>query len=54
MRIHIGKRDKFNGHPLYSEIAQQLRMKHYAGATVYRVIMGFGASSHVRTDRLAE
>src|SRR3982751_2428389 len=54
MRIHIGERDKYNGHPLCSEIVQLLRRKHYAGATVYRAIMGFGASSHIRTDRFLE
>ena len=54
MRIHIGERDKYNGHPLYTEIVQLLRRKHYAGATVYRAIMGFGASSHIRTDRFLE
>lgn len=54
MRIHIGERDKHNGHPLYSEIVQLLRKRAYAGATVYRAIMGFGASSHLRTDRFLE
>ena len=29
-----------------------LRRKGYAGATVYRGIMGFGASSTVHTDRI--
>src|SRR5204862_8312510 len=48
------ERDKYNGHPLYSEIVQLLRKKHYAGATVYRAIMRFGASSHIRTDRFLE
>jgi PII-like signaling protein len=54
MRIHIGERDKHNGRPLYAEIVELLRRKHYAGATVYRAIMGFGASSHIRTDRFLE
>ena len=54
MRIHIGERDKHNGRPLYTEIVELLRRRHYAGATVYRAIMGFGASSHIRTDRFLE
>lgn len=54
MRIHIGERDKHNGRPLYAEIVELLRRRHYAGATVYRAIMGFGASSHIRTDRFLE
>jgi PII-like signaling protein len=54
MRIHIGERDKFHGKPLYQEIVELLRRKHYAGATVFRGIMGFGASSRLHTDRFLE
>ena len=52
MRIHIGERDKHQGRPLYQAILDLLRTRHYAGATVLRAIAGFGASAHVRTDRL--
>jgi PII-like signaling protein len=52
MRIHIGERDKYGGTPLYEAIVELLRRRHYAGATVFRAIMGFGASSHLRTDRI--
>lgn len=52
MRIHIGERDKYRGQPLYRAIVELLRERHYAGATVYRAIMGFGASARLRTDRL--
>jgi PII-like signaling protein len=52
MRVHIGERDKFKGKPLYAAIVELLRRKGYAGATVYRGIMGFGASSTVHTDRI--
>jgi PII-like signaling protein len=45
MRVHIGERDKHNGMPLYEEIVDMLRKRHYAGATVFRGILGFGASS---------
>jgi hypothetical protein len=51
MRIHIGERDKWHGQPLYEAIVGLLRQRHYAGATVYRGSMGFGASSRLRTDR---
>jgi PII-like signaling protein len=54
MRIHIGERDKFNGKPLYQQIVELLRKRKYAGATVYRGIMGFGASSTLHTDRFLE
>jgi PII-like signaling protein len=52
MRIHIGERDKFDGKPLYAAIVELLRRRHYAGATVLRAIMGFGASSTLHTDRI--
>lgn len=52
MRIHIGERDKHKGRPLYQEIVELLRQRHYAGATVLRAIMGFGASARLRTDRI--
>ena len=52
MRIHIGERDKHHGRPLYQAIVELLRERHYAGATVVRAVMGFGASARLRTDRL--
>jgi PII-like signaling protein len=52
MRIHIGERDKFEGKPLYAAIVELLRRRHYAGATVTRAIMGYGASSRVHSDRI--
>ena len=52
MRIHIGERDKFHGKPLYQAIVELLRARHYAGATVFRAITGFGATAKVRTDRI--
>ncbi len=52
MRIHIGERDKYRGKPLYVAIVELLRQRHFAGATVFRAIMGFGASSRIHTDRL--
>jgi len=54
MRIHIGERDKFEGKPLYAQIVELLRREHFAGATVVRGIMGFGASSRLHTDRFLE
>jgi PII-like signaling protein len=54
MRIHIGERDKYQGKPLYQQIVELLRSRHYAGATVLRGIMGFGASSRLHTDRFLE
>ena len=52
MRVHIGERDKWKGKPLYEAIVELLRSRHYAGATVLRAIMGFGANAHLHTDRV--
>ncbi|MGH7582480.1 MAG: DUF190 domain-containing protein [Gemmatimonadales bacterium] len=52
MRIHLGERDRWHGKPLYQAIVELLRQRHYSGATVYRGIMGFGASARLRTDRI--
>jgi len=54
MRIHIGERDKFKGEPLYWAIVQLLRKRHYAGATVTRGIMAFGASSRIHAAKFVE
>jgi PII-like signaling protein len=50
MRIHIGERDKHNGKALYEEIVEMLRERQYAGATVLRGVLGFGASSRVHRE----
>lgn len=52
MRIHIGERDKLHGKPLYEAIVTLLRERHYAGATVFRAIMGFGATARLHTDKV--
>lgn len=52
MRIHLGERDKWKGKPLHEAIVELLRARGFAGATVFRAVMGFGASSHVRTDKI--
>jgi uncharacterized protein len=52
MRIHLGERDKYQGRPLYEAIVQLLRTRGFAGATVFRGIMGFGASARVHTEKV--
>ena len=52
MRIHVGERDRFDGKPLYEAIVSLLRTRGYAGATVFRGVMGFGASGHLSADRM--
>jgi PII-like signaling protein len=45
LRIIVGEDDEYDGRPLYEAIVLALREQGLAGATVYRGIMGFGASS---------
>lgn len=52
MRIHLGERDKYQGKPLYEAIVILLRERHYAGATVFRGIMGFGPTARLHTDKI--
>jgi uncharacterized protein len=52
MRIHIGESDKHQGKPLYEAIVHLLREREYAGATVFRGIMGFGANARVHTEKV--
>lgn len=54
MRIYIGERDKHGGRPLYEAIVLLLRARHFAGATVTRAIMGFGANARIRTEKLLD
>src|ERR1700675_2105829 len=52
MRIHIGERDKFHGKPLYEALVLRLRERGFAGATVLRGIMGFGATAGIHTEKV--
>ena len=52
VRIYIGESDQWHHRPLYHAIVELLRERHIAGATVFRGIEGFGAASHVHTDRI--
>jgi PII-like signaling protein len=52
MRIHVGERDRYGGQPLHRAIVELLRKRHYAGATVFRGIAGFGANAVLHTDRI--
>ena len=42
IRIYLGESDKFGDEPLYEAIVKKLRMLDFAGATVYRGILGYG------------
>ncbi|GGV75495.1 UPF0166 protein [Streptomyces griseoloalbus] len=50
--IFVGENDTFRHRPLYSEIVHRAHKSGLAGASVFRGIEGFGASSLVHTTRL--
>ena len=52
MRIHVGEADEYRGVLLYKAILDLVRERGYAGATVFRGAMSFGAHSVVHTDSI--
>lgn len=52
MRIHIGESDRWKGQPLYHAIVELLRRRHFAGATVFRGILGFGAHATIHQSKV--
>ena len=51
-RIYVGESDQWHGRPLYEAIVHLLRTRGFAGATVFRGIMGFGASAGLHTEKV--
>jgi PII-like signaling protein len=52
IRIHFGEDDRWEGKPLHEAIVEEARRQDLAGATVYRGIEGYGASSRIHRKRL--
>jgi PII-like signaling protein len=52
IRIHFGEDDRWEGKPLHDAIVEEARKQDLAGATVYRGIEGYGASSRIHRKRL--
>lgn len=52
LRIHFGEDDKWQGKPLYRAIVEKCRELDLAGATVYRGIEGYGASTLIHRPHL--
>jgi uncharacterized protein len=48
LRIYFGEDDKWHGKPLYRAIVEKCRELDIAGATVFRGIEGYGASTLIR------
>ncbi|MFD8234695.1 DUF190 domain-containing protein [Streptomyces sp. NPDC059696] len=52
LTVFVGERDTWHHRPLYSEIVHRAHAAGLAGASVFRGIEGFGASSLIHTSRL--
>ena len=52
LRIHFGEDDKWHGKPLYEAIVARCRELDIAGATVFRGIEGYGASTLIHKKHL--
>ena len=52
LRIHFGEDDKWHNRPLYEAIVMKCRELDIAGASVFRGIEGYGASTLIRKKHL--
>ncbi|MER6785550.1 DUF190 domain-containing protein [Streptomyces sp. NPDC000658] len=52
LTVLIGENDVWHRKPLYAEIVHRAHAAGLAGASVFRGIEGFGASSRIHTSRL--
>lgn len=52
IRIYFGEDDRWRGQPLYQAVVEEARRRDLAGATVYRGIEGFGASTRIHRKHL--
>jgi len=52
VRVFIGESDRWKHQPLSSALVERLRSEHFAGATVFHGVAGFGAHSVLHTTRI--
>ncbi|MET7770084.1 DUF190 domain-containing protein [Nocardia sp. NPDC005366] len=52
LTVFIGESDTWRHKPLFSEIVHRAHHAGLAGASVFRGVEGYGASSHIHTTRL--
>jgi PII-like signaling protein len=54
LRIYLSSTDKYEHSPLYEVIVYAARSYKLTGATVFKGIMGYGASSEIYNNKLWE
>ncbi len=52
LTVYIGENDQAHHRPLYSEIVHRAHRAGLAGASVFRGLEGYGASSTIHTSRI--
>lgn len=52
LTVYIGENDQVHHRPLYSEIVHRAHASGLAGASAFRGLEGYGASSHIHTTRI--
>src|SRR5215475_5375767 len=52
VRVFIGESDKWHHRSLATALIERLRAEHFAGATVFHGVAGFGAHSVLHTSRI--
>jgi PII-like signaling protein len=52
VRVFIGESDKWHHHSLATALLERLREEHFAGATVFHGVAGFGAHSVLHTSKI--
>jgi uncharacterized protein len=52
VRVFIGESDRWHHRSLATALLERLREEHFAGATVFHGVGGFGAHSVVHTSRI--
>lgn len=52
VRVFIGESDRWHHQPLATALLERLRKEHFAGATVFHGVAGFGAHSVLHTSRI--
>lgn len=52
LTVYVGESDTWERRPLYSEIVHRAHAAGLAGASVFRGLEGYGASSRIHTTRI--
>ena len=54
LRVFLGESDKVGHTPLHEAIVREARHAGLAGATVLRGVLGYGATSRIRTAKILD